>query len=228
MPNNSKEVSFTTLDLGSVKPTSVPMETIEVVVTAELFGQYAQSFVKEAFRVNPLRAEQVKLTPEEVEQYVTYLLHKRIECINGNCADFRKLKCLYIPSWIQFNLSVIGKVVMRDVGLTILPVVDSDCPLNYEQACVISEKIGMFMDDLQIVQDAMPRSIDGDIDVMSTALVADYVQAIKPVQHVVATYISAFLGMKLREEATFGVLYRVRYDDLNYIATTLTTQRGLY
>lgn len=226
--NNMNASSFSELDLGSVKPTSVPMETIEVKVEGDLFGDFGKSFVKEAYRKNPLRAEQIKLTSEEVESYARFLLTKRIESINGNCSDFRKLKILAIPAWIQYNLAMIGKVVIRDRGLTLMPCEDEPSKMTLDEAIKISEKISMFEDDLQIVFDAMPRTDGGDLDVMSTALIAGYMRSLNPVKHVAATYAAAFMGLKLKEEMAFAALYRVQYDDIAYIASALTVQRGLY
>lgn len=220
--------SFQTLDLGSAKPVSVPLETIEVEISNDnLLGDYAKAFVAEAYRVNPLRAEQINLTPDEVAKYSHYLLTKRVECVNDECRDFRKLKSLYIPAWIQYNLSMIGEVYVRDKGLKLVPVV-TPSNMTYDEALSISTKIGMLEDDLQIVQDAMPRDRRGDLDVMSTALIAGYIRSIDKVEHVASTYVSAFLGFKLREEAAFKTLYRVQYDDIQFIAAALTTQRGLY
>lgn len=226
MQNNA---SLMQLDLGSAKPTSVPMETIYVEISSEnMLGDYAKAFVKEGFRVNPLRMEQINLTTEEVESYSNYLLTKRCEAVAGNCTDFRKLKSLYIPVWIQYTMSLIGVVTMREIGLKMIPVMIEESKMTYEEALQISEKIGMLEDDLQIVRDAMPRQETGDINVMSTAMIAGYVRAIKPVEHVSSTYVTAFLGMKLREEAAMSALYRVQYDDVAFIASALTTQRGLY
>lgn len=224
----NSNASFVNLDLGTTKPTTVPMETINVVINGDLVSDYGRAFVSEAKRVNPLKAEQVKLTAEEVDAYSRYLITKRIESIHGNCDDFRKLKTLYIPVWIQYNLAMIGRVVMRDRGLTINPIEEQPSSMTFEEAIKISEKIGAFEDDLQVVQDAMPRSSDGDRDVMSTALIADYVRSLTPVTHVASTYITAFMGMRLKEESAMAVLYRVQYDDVQYIATALTSQRGLY
>jgi len=226
--NNGNASVFTSLDLGSAKPISVPMETIEVKVEGDLFGNYAAAFVKEAYRKNPLRAEQVGLTAEEVDAYSRFLLTKRIESVNGTCSDFRKLKALYIPAWIQYNLTMIGRVVIRDRGITLIPVEDSSSKMTLEEAIAVSEKIGMFEDDLQIVRDAMPRTDEGDLDVMSTALIAGYMRSLNPVKHVASTYAAAFMGLKLKEEVAFAALYRVQYDDIAYIASALTTQRGLY
>lgn len=229
MSNQTNKVSFEDLDLGTGKPTSVPVETVSVQISSlNLLGNYAQAFVKEAFRVNPLRAEQIELDESEVESYCHYLLTQRIAAVKGQCPEWRKLKALYIPSWIQYNLSMIGVVTIRHKGLRLVPEMESPSTMTYEQALSISEKIGMLIDDLQIVQDAMPRGDEGNIDVMSSALIADYVRALEPVEHVASTYVTAFLGMKLKEEAAMQVLYRVQYDDYAFIASALTTQRGLY
>lgn len=224
----NSNASFVNLDLGTTKPTTVPMETIDVVINGDLISQYGTAFVSEARRVNPLKAEQVGLTAEEVDAYSRYLVTKRIESIHGTCDDFRKLKTLYIPVWIQYNLAMIGRVVMRDRGLTINPIDGEPSTMTFAEAIRISEKIGAFEDDLQIVQDGMPRDPGGDKDVMSTALIADYVRSLTPVTHVASTYVTAFMGMRLKEEAAMAVLYRVQYDDVQYIATALTSQRGLY
>lgn len=220
--------NFTTLDLGSVKPTSVPTEIIEVKVEGDLFGNYAKAFVKEAIRKNPLRAQQVNLTEDELERYSHYLLTKRIECVVGSCADFRKLKVLFMPAWIQYNLAMIGTVLIRDRGIKLVPIDPNPSEMTFDEALAISEKIGAFEDDLQIVQDAMPRSEEGDVDVMSTALIAGYMRSLNPVKHVASTYAAAFMGLKLKEEMAFAVLYRVQYDDLQYIASALTSQRGIF
>lgn len=221
--------SFESLDLGTTKPTSIPQETIHVIIATEnLTGQYGKAFVQEARRVNPLRAEQVGLTAEEVQSYAHYLMTKRIQSVNDDCDDFRKLKVLYIPSWIQYCLSMVGKLVKRDIGLVIIPEMEHPSEMTFDEALIISGKIGAFEDDLQIVKDAMPRSMDGNEDVMSTALVADYVRALKPVEHVASTYVTAFLGMKLKEEMAFAALYRVQYDDFEYVSSVLTATKSIY
>lgn len=221
--------SFQSLDLGTTKPTSIPQEEVTIQISTEnLVGKYGRAFVNEANRVNPLRAQQVALTEDEVQAYCHYLLTQRVKSVQQNCPDFRKLKTLYIPSWVQYCLSMIGQVHLRDIGLVIIPEMEEESTMTYDEAVQISEKIGSFENDLQVVLDAMPRSIEGNVDVMSTALIADYVRAIKPVEHVSATYVTAFLGLKLKEEVAFQAIYRVQYDDVEYIASALTAQKGLY
>lgn len=221
--------AFESLDIGTAQPISIPMELVEVEVGVEdLIGKYAKAFVNEAMRVNPLRAEQVGLTEDEVDSYCHYLLVQRVKTVHMDCPMFRKLKVLYIPSYVQYALSMIGRVDIREKGLQLMPVVQDEDVITYEEAVAISEKIGSLIDDLQIVQDAMPRDIHGNKDVMSCALCGGYVRSIEKVEHVSATYVAAYLGMKLREEVAFQALYRVQYDDIEFIASALTAHKGLY
>jgi hypothetical protein len=227
--SNNNIMDFQSLDLGTGAPISVPMEEIKVEVTADdMVTDYAKAFVKETYRVSPLRAEQVKLTEEEMVAYAKFLLVKRIECVEDNCKDWRRLKCLYIPVFLQYALRMIGKVVIRKRGLTLIPDMTDRETITLEEAVRISDKVGAFEDELQLVQDAMPREVNGDINVMSTALIAGYFRSMVEVEHVSDTYISAFLGMKLAEEQAFAVLYRVQYDDIDFIRTALTLNKRLF
>lgn len=228
MENNF--ASLQNLDLGTVKPTPVVTETIEVNMSADvMMDRYAKAFVTEAIRKNPLLMERMNLTAEEVYQYCAFLLKERILFVKGQCPLFRKLKALYIPVWIQYILSCVGRVVIRNRGLVLMPIwKDSDQDLTFEQALAISEKIGSLEDDLQIVQDGMPRTDSGDKDVMSSALIAGYIRSMNEVQHVSATYVAAFANAQLEKETAFSALYRVQYDDLDYIVSALVAQKGIY
>jgi len=226
---SSQMREFEKLNFGTGQPTSVPMEEVEVAMSVgDLVANFANAFVQEASRVNYHRARQVGLTAEEVTAYCNYLLTKRIEVVNNTCSDFRSLKVLVMPAFIQYCLAMVGRVVKRDFGLTIVPVAASPSNLTFNEALTISRKIEMFIDDLRIVVDAMPRSVFGDEDVMSTALIAGYVRSMKKVDHVASTYVAAFMGFQLKRETAFGALYRVQYDDLEYITQAMMYQKGLY
>lgn len=231
MENNTTK-DFAQFDLGTNAPISVPMETIEVVVTAmDMVSDYARAFVREAAKLEYERFKQVGLTEEEMVAYAKFLLHERVKSIHDDCPDWRRLKSLYIPVFLQYSLRMIGKVVKRDIGITLIPIVDENemaDVITLSQALLISEKISYFERSLSMVQDAMPRTPNGDDSVMSTALVAGYVRSMVRVEHVVDTYVSAFLGMKLKEENAFGVLYRVQYDDVEFIASALTRNPKLF
>jgi len=204
------------------------MEVINVEIDpSTLLGDYATAFVNECYRNAPELVDRLKLTAEEVVSYSEYLAYQRVLCVHSKCEDYRKLKSLWIPVWIQYNLAMIGKVIMYDRGLTILPQM-KEVALKFDQAYAISEKIAYFKDYVQLVHDAMPRSEFGDKDVMSTAVIAGYVRAEHRVEHVASTYVTAFMNMKLREEAAMQVLYRVQYDDLEFIRAALISGGGLF
>jgi hypothetical protein len=216
-------LDFTSLDLGSSQPISVPLETIEVEISStEMVAEYAKAFVREAYRVNPLRAEQVHLTEEEMINYAQFLLAKRVETVEQTIRDWNRLKSLYIPVFLQYAMRVVGEVIVRDRGIRLVPVFKEEVVFNLNQAIEVSNKVGAFEDDLQVVRDAMPRGIDGDESIMGTALIAGYVRSIRKVDHVSDTYVSAFLGFKLRQEQAFAVLYRIQYDDIEFITSALT------
>lgn len=229
MENKNIMGSFESMVIGTTKPNPVPVETIEVEVSVDqMVENYGKAFLTEARRKNPVLAERVNLTVEEITSYCDYLLAQRVAMVHDECTDYRRIKVLWIPAYVQYCLSLIGEVHLRDRGLKLVPVYGGGDVLTFEQALEISEKISQFIDDLCIVQDAMPRVTTGNVDVMSTALIAGYMRAINPVTHLAATYVSAFLNMKLRQETAFQALYRVQYDDLQYILAALTTQKGLY
>lgn len=221
---------FEGMVLGTAKPIPVPVDIIEVEVSIDqMVTNYGKAFLKEAQRKNPLMVDRVDLTVKEITDYCDYLLCMRVKSVHNECPDFRKLKLLYIPAYVQYCLTMIGEVHLRDRGLKLMPVFDQNKEvISFDEALQISEKIGLFVDDLCIVQDAMPRETQGNVDVMSTALIAGYMRSLAPVKHVAATYAAAFMNMKLKQETAFAALYRVQYDDIGYIVAALSTQKGLY
>lgn len=223
MDANAIKSNFQNLDFGTV-PSAVKME--EIVVTFEagaLLGDYAKAFINEAARRMPLTAEQPgALTQDELLRYCNYLLTQRVNSVRMECPDWRKLKVLWIPSFIQFILSQIGEVTNREFGIRFTPVVANPSDMTFEEAAEISNKVSAYQEKLQMVKDAMPRGIDGDADVMSCAVIGDYVRSTRRVTHIYATYVSAFLNAKLQEEFAFKALYRIQYDDIAYIAAALT------
>lgn len=224
-----KGAEYQKLDLGSNPAITVPLEIVEVTVTAKgLVGDYATAFCREAARINPERAKQVMLDETELVEYAEYLLAKRIEIVQNKCPDYRHLKSLYIPGFLQYVLSLVGEVTDRSFGLKMVPVLDAPSKMTFQQALRISDKIGSFERDMSVFLDAMPRSSEGDMQVMSTALIDGFVRSFKRDIHPAVTYVTAFLGMKLRQEAAFRVLYRVQYDDVEFITAALLTNKRIF
>lgn len=222
----STTTDFMSIDFGVSQEHPMTMQTIQVMVqTNSLLHDYARAFVNEAFRINYDKANMVNLTEQEMDDYLGYLLTKRIEVINGTCSDFRNLKLLFIPAFFQYVLTLIGVCEDRQIGLKFVPVLDEKSTLTFNEAVAISEKIASFEDELQLVQDAMPRDYAGDLNFMSTALIGEYVASCRKLEHPMVTYCTAFMNMKLLEEATYGVLYRRLYGDKTVIAQALIAQR---
>lgn len=219
--------SFATMQFGTSGPIPAKLETITVVINPEVMvDAYATAFVREAERVAPLLFDRVELTVDEMKKYSRFILKQRVLCVTGECSLFRKLKVLYIPSFLQYAISMVGEVIIRDKGIRLLPSYDEEV-MTFAEAEQISQKIMAFQDELQMVTDAMPRSQKGDVDVMSTALIADYAMSIDKVEHESSAYVAAFMGFKLKEEMAFKVLYRVQYDDINYITSAILSKKEL-
>lgn len=227
-----------TIDLGISQEHPTKMQTLEVSVNLDSMARdYAAAFVDEAYRINYDKANYVQLGVDELFTYLKYLLSKRIQCVYGRCSDFRQLKQLWIPSYFQYVLSTVGIAYDREVGLKFVPVLEgiqeegiNQIPEHptFSEVLAISEKIAAFKDELKMVQDAMPRDIHGDLNIMATAMLNDYVSSCRRVEHPAATYVTVFLDMKLREEMTFAMLYRRRYGETELIRQVLPKDRRYY
>jgi len=223
-------MEFQNLDFTGVKPTSVPMDTIEVHIDpATMIDDYAIAFVNELSRCDPRRFEQAPVSKEEMIKYCRYILRQRIACVNDACKDWRAIKNLWIPVFIQYAISLVGIVQITERGLTLKPVIDDlpegEAEFTTKEALELSGRIGLYEKSVQIRLDAMPRDKRGDRDTMSCALIAGYVQSLDEVSHPVATYIAAFLGFTIKKESAFSVLYRLRYDDLEFIRAAMLNSR---
>lgn len=222
MANSQVNSNFLALDLGTGNPIPVPMETVDVTICVDdMVGDYVKGFINETERVAPRLAEREQLTAEELKAYVYYLFTKRLEIVGQKCSDRAKLGNLYIPSFIQWALTLVGEVVIRDRGLTFRPVMNNPSDMTFDEAMRISSKIAAFEDYLVVVNKAMPFDVEGNKEVMTMALIAGYVRALDKASHPVFSYMCAFLGMQIQKESAFQVLYRVQYDDYGFIRQAL-------
>lgn len=212
-------------DLGVSSPTFVKMDVLHNKITCGLAIQYfSNSFVKEAERVEPLRAKVIGLTKEEMLSYVSFLLYQRVLCVKDECKLWRKLKFLYIPGMIQACLTRVGKVIDRQFGITVLPEMD-DPGITFEEAYLISEKVAAFEDVLDVHRDAMPRGPMGDFDTMTCTIFQDAIRSYHLLNDISASYFCAFMEMRLVEDMIYEMLFRVGYDDLT-TATQMLMSRS--
>lgn len=223
---NNKE-PFANFNFGT-KPTSASFELISVEINPKMMlNDYAKAYVQEFHRRNPARAEAVGLTEEELYDYFVGLIAIRIESVNGGCKAWREAKQLLIPSWIEFTLSQIGEVVDVDRGLRFIPTLNH--PVEIDKLLTVSDKLRAFIPDgVSLHKDAFPRGTEGDPETMSMAIIGQYVYSQSKDAHPIASYVASFLGFKLMEEATFKMLYRVRYDDISFIKSMLLREESVF
>lgn len=216
----NSNVSYQSLDYGT-KPTTVQLDTIEVKITDAMVKGYAKAYLEELERRNPVRAQAVALTQDELESYFQGLIAIRVASIHGTLGtDWRVAKQLLIPSFIEYALTCIGTVLDQDKGLYLIPVCDYAYDMNAMLG--VSTRLRAFKaDGILLHEDAFPRVKEGDPETMSMAILNEYVYSMEKTAHPVASYVAGFLGFRLKEEAVFKALYRVRYDDISYIANRL-------
>lgn len=214
---------FRNVNFETGGPSPIKTEEIKVSISSNvLVENYCAAFIHEAARKAPLIAERDgALTKQELIDFSNYLMTQRVKAINLDCPDWRKLKLLWIPSFIQYVLSCVGIVQDREYGLKFVPVMENPSTMTFDVALNISNKIEEYVDYLQMVQDAMPRGVEGDKDVMMSAIIDQYVRSYQKVSHPSATYVAAFLNAKLVDELSFKALYRISYDDIEYIKSAV-------
>lgn len=227
------------LDFGT-KPTTAKCDDIKVQINPELMVKdFATSYYHEMQRRNPLKAaalvDQAKARAgveegnpliDELYYYFQGLLKIRVESVHNNCPNWRRAKVLYIPAWIETAICNVGRVVDVAHGLVFLP--QFEFAYDIDKMIVISNMLESFTTDgIVMHRDAFPRGPEGNADVMSLAIINDFVQGMNVVPPV-ASYITAFLGMKLCTMGVFETLYRVRYDDVNFIKTMLINESSIF
>jgi len=212
-------------EYGLDQPTAKELLTIAVEISAEsLLADYARAFVLECARLNPLLAKEIKLTPDEILTYCEFLVQRRISIVDETITDFHKIRQLLIPYWIETCLAQIGHVWIRDLGYLLVPAYRKEV-ITFEQAKKISDRLSYFEDKLEIAARVMPKQREGSPDVMTLALVAAEVSGINKKATPQGVVISRFLGLKLLQESTFEILYRVNYGDLGTVTAAASTRK---
>lgn len=216
-------------------PTPVKQETIQVTLDPSLMvDDFAKAIVREAQRKAPLIFKEQPLDEEHMKQLCRAILKLRVDYVNQEKVDWRKMKLINIPDFIQMSISMVGSVIIKESGIRLIPyyqpTADTDTyltevkgKLEVDMTKVIeySKELEAYSEYLHMSKDAFPRAEEGNIDVMSTALISDYVRGLQRATHPADTYVAAFLGFKLKEETTFQILYRINYDDIDYVKTSV-------
>lgn len=217
-----------TFDFGT-KPNTLRLEKIEVKVNPQrMLKDFALAYERELYRRNPIRANEAKLDQEQLYKYFCGLLALRIQSIKGESKFWRQAKNLAIPAWVQFTLATVGQVFDYDRGLELIPTMDDTSVDMSFMLSTSSTLLAFEGDGVHLLLDAMPRDTKGDAEVMSFALIDDYVMGMAKTAHPISSYVAAFLGFELQKGAAFNALYRVRYDDIEFIKSMLMSTKEVF
>ena len=224
--NLTSSSKYEALDFGTTPTTSELLEVKVMLSPETMVKPYAKSYHNELYRRNPVKAQAVGLTEDDLYFYFSQLLLIRVQQVNDTLMYWRQAKALYIPDWIQFTLTQVGYAIDRNKGFKFVPVLDGEVDMN--KCLDISNRIQSFeIDNVGMSHDAFPRETSGDLDTMSMAVIDGYVKGVN-VSHPISSYVSAFIGAKIMEEQAFSMIYRVRYDDVDFIAHMLLNTKEIY
>lgn len=226
--SSSFEEQMQKLDFGSGHPTSVETEVIDVKINPDtMIGNFCEQWVNQSDIREPLRSEKLGLEPEELKEYIHFVLYQRILMVQGKAKQVGRLKNLYMPEFIAYVLHQIGRVDLRQYGLQLMPQMDEP-EMTFEQAMEVSSKVEAAQSWMKVTHATYPYDRTGDPDLMSTALIGSYMRSIMPVEHPVSTYLGAFLGLQLQKETVMSTLYRVQYDDIQFIRSAFMSQDMIF
>jgi hypothetical protein len=216
-PSTPKD--FTGLDYGTIR-TTAKLEVIQVVIDPTVMIQdYAEGYARDLYGMNPTRYDSLGITADELYDYFKTLLEIRVVAVSSKVDHWREIRHLSIPVWIQFVLWQVGIYEDHDKGLRIVPTLGKkSLKFDISKLQEMSKKLEFFdRDGLTLAYGGFPIGPKGNEEVMSMVILNDYVNSQKENSHPYASYVAAFVGQKLLEEQAFAVLYRIRYDEINFI-----------
>ena len=194
-----------------------------------MFSDYAKAYYGEIQRRNIRKLESSELSVEELETYFKSLFIIRIKSLGiSGFKEWRQARQLYIPAWIQLIISKYGVLNKPEFGIRIVPTIDGN--VNVNDLLVTSNKLSSFMDDgMFMVKDGFPRETDGDVDVMMMAVFENQVRGIIRPDNPspLAQLVTAFTNAKIEQDTTLKALYRISYDDVDFIKSMLLNDRRL-
>lgn len=207
------------------------LEIVKVVMGGSMISNFSIQYACAMQLANPIRYASLDKVPERLHRYLMFLLQTRLDYVNNRRVPWRELKALFVPWWMAYCLTRIGKYLNRNYGFEVVPDYEpdgADGKYDIQDAHLFSEVLASFKDDgFELVQNAFPSSYEGDPDVMSMVILSSYIHGMKDVTPSVAGYIAGFVDAHLVDETAFKALYRVRYDDLAFIGRMLTTDSKL-
>lgn len=229
--DDKKKKPLDAFKLGEgLKPTNVKLEPIEVRVDPELImTRYSESLFMKLSYLNPTRFNTIGLTVQEIFAYLSFLVVMRIKQVREEVIDWRRLKKLAMPTWIQFVITCIGKVTSIEYGLSFIPMTDVTPTISIQEAEVISNKLRFFIPDgLVLIDSGFPTKLEGDEESMQFCIIDGYVHGRMPNLHPLLSYVAAFLGQQLVKADTYRMLYRCRYEEVEFMAAQILAEQAVF
>lgn len=211
------EIRFNIEGAFDKKPVATPAsyENIEVnICFDDIFMEYVRAiFIKLSYSDRAARIqESVKLNEDEVVYYLKALLKERIRQVNGHKVNWNLYNDFLVPSFFAHSLDMIGVCSDDNRGITMIPVTSDDAIYNDDKLQEIAIKFERLKDCIAVVRGPLSRSKCGDVELMSLACIDGTVKAMNSVSHPLKSYLGAFLNIKLVEQVSYSMLYRIQYD----------------
>lgn len=159
----------------------------------------------------------VKLTAEEAESYMRFILVQRIKYLNGEKVNSALLSELMVPAFFYLALKCIGLFEDPETGFSFRPTTSETSDLSEDDVRTIGVKFARLKDAYASVKGVWIRTKEGDPDVMRMACVREQVVSMSPTAHPIRTYLAAFLDAKISEEIEKRGIYRLQYDAISTI-----------
>lgn len=204
------------------KPIAIPAsyENIEVDIRFdEIFMEYVRAiFIKLSYSDRAQRIqENVKLTEDDVIYYLKALLKERIHQVNGGKVNWSLYNDFLVPSFFAHSLDMIGVCTDDSKGITMIPITTDETVYDDGKLAEIALKFERLKDCIAVVRGPLSRNKCGDVELMSLACIDGTVKAMNSVSHPLKSYLGAFLNIKLVEQVSYSMLYRIQYDQCSTI-----------
>lgn len=220
---------FDGMDLFREKEGNIPLRRIEVVVSASYFKEdIAEGFAHMIKVRDSLKAEQVKLTADELTSLFHYMLTMRVRQVNRQDVPWKDLKEIILPDYCQYILSLVGIYIDDDHRLEIVPVMDQESNLTYDEALKISRKLRELVDDFDVVNDCMPRKKSGAQGLMSCLVIDAFIRSYRRDNNNMQVAVAGLLNLKIKEETDILAKYEKVYNDINSIHAKYQLSDRLY
>jgi len=205
-----------------VKPSPSHYDVIEMEISPDRFvGDYAKAFLDQVWSVDEPLANRVNINEQELIDYIYFLIAQRVNFVNGVKSNGFKLQKLWIPAFVDLLLTEIGEVQIREFGITIKPVLGDIDVISFDEALNTSVKLSRFSDKISMYTNQFPRTPEGDVEVMSTAFVDEYLKSFSNTISPASRFVAAYLGNQLKAKEVLRGLFRVSYEPVDYMSQVI-------